>query len=92
MLTSKETKDISELAKLTLSEAEAERLRGQLSGTLKYVEILKELDTARVKPTAQVTGLNNVFSDLSLESLDQRQALANAKRKKNNLFETDAVF
>lgn len=92
MLTLKETSEIAKLAKLSLSDKEIERLRKQLSETLGYVEVLKELDTTSARPTAQVTGLNNVFCGLTQEALDHIEALTNAKRKKDSLFETDAVF
>ena len=59
-LTEKEIQHISELAKLNLSVTDIEKFRRQLSSILKYVELLNEVDTVDVEPTAQTTGLKNV--------------------------------
>lgn len=54
---------IANLARLELSEAEMEKYGEQLSGVLSYVEQLSEVDTDAVEPTAQVTGLQDVFRE-----------------------------
>lgn len=51
---------LAALSKLRLSDEEIERLRGELSQILDYVEILDKVDTAGLEPTYQVTGLKNV--------------------------------
>jgi aspartyl-tRNA(Asn)/glutamyl-tRNA(Gln) amidotransferase subunit C len=51
---------LAALSKLRLSEDEVERLRGELSEILNYVEILDKVDTAGLEPTYQVSGLTNV--------------------------------
>jgi aspartyl-tRNA(Asn)/glutamyl-tRNA(Gln) amidotransferase subunit C len=45
---------VAELAHLGLSPAEVELYREQLDAILTYVDKLKELDTAKVEPMAQV--------------------------------------
>ena len=45
---------VAELAHLELSEAEVETFQRQLDSILTYIEKLKELDTTRVEPMAQV--------------------------------------
>lgn len=52
---------LAALSKLRLSDEEVERLRGELSEILNYVQILDKADTEGVGPTYQVTGLKNVF-------------------------------
>ena len=51
---------LAALSKLKLSDDEVERLRGELSEILDYVEVLDKVDTAGLEPTYQVTGLKNV--------------------------------
>lgn len=56
-------KHIANLARLELSDAELEKYGGQLSGILSFVEQLQEVDTDNVEPTAQVTGMENIFRE-----------------------------
>lgn len=52
---------IAKLARLQLSDDEIETYTNQLASILGYIEILNEVDTSQVEPTAQVTGLKNVM-------------------------------
>jgi aspartyl-tRNA(Asn)/glutamyl-tRNA(Gln) amidotransferase subunit C len=45
---------VAQLASLSLTEAEADKLTGEIAGILKYVGELSALDTSNVPPTAQV--------------------------------------
>jgi aspartyl-tRNA(Asn)/glutamyl-tRNA(Gln) amidotransferase subunit C len=54
---------IADLARLELSEAEAEQYRRQLSAVLEYAERLNELDLTAVPPTISATTLQNVLCD-----------------------------
>lgn len=90
-----ETKKISLLANLPLSEKQTATFSAQLSSVLDYISKIQSLDTAGVEETAQVTGLTNVFrEDVVDESrmLTQEQALSNAKRTHNGYFVVNAVF
>ena len=60
MLSLDQVKHIAKLARIGISDAEAEKFSKQLSGILEYVELLNEVKTDGVEPTSQVTGLNNV--------------------------------
>ncbi len=51
---------LAALSKLRLSDEEIEKLRGELSEILNYVEMLDKVDTEGLEPTYQVTGLKNV--------------------------------
>ena len=59
-LEKEEIQHIADLAHLELTDEELEKYGSQLSGVLDYIDELKEVDTAEVQPTAQVTGLTNV--------------------------------
>lgn len=52
---------LAALSQLRLSDAEIEKLRGELSEILNYVEILDKVDTAGLEPTYQVSGLKNIY-------------------------------
>jgi len=92
-LSKKQTKHVAHLAKLRLSEKEIEKFRQQLSSILNYVDQLKELDTKKIEPTSQVTGLENVFrEDKVLPSMSQEEALSNAKETYKGFFKVKAIF
>lgn len=65
-MTTISTSDIQHLASLSslaLADNEVDGLRQDLEKIIAYIEKLKELDTAGVEPTYQVTGLKNVWRD-----------------------------
>jgi len=59
--TKEEIQHIADLARLDLSEAEFEKYGNQLSGVLGYIDQLQDVNTDDIEPTAQVTGLENVY-------------------------------
>lgn len=88
-----QVKHVAKLANLPLTANEEEKYAEQLSKVLEYVEQLNQVDTANIEPTFNVTGLNNVMrEDETIVSLSQDEALANASKKKDGLFETKGVF
>ncbi len=60
-ITKEQVEHIAKLARISLSEEQKETMTKELGAILTYVEKLKEVDTTGVEPTAQVTGLQNVF-------------------------------
>jgi aspartyl-tRNA(Asn)/glutamyl-tRNA(Gln) amidotransferase subunit C len=52
---------VAKLARLRLSDAEVERMAGELSGILDHVDRISELDLEDVAPTSHVVGLENVL-------------------------------
>jgi aspartyl-tRNA(Asn)/glutamyl-tRNA(Gln) amidotransferase subunit C len=62
-LTPDQVRHIAKLARLRLSDAEVEKFATEMTSILKYIDMLKEVDTNGVEPTAQVTGLHNAFRD-----------------------------
>jgi len=61
MIDSKDIEHVAELARLDLSSEEKARYGKQLGAILEYIDQLKEVDTAGVEPTAQVSGLVDVW-------------------------------
>jgi len=84
---------IALLARLGFTEAEVDRFREQLSDILENFEILQQVDTSNVPPTAQSVPLQNVMRDDEVAtSLPQSQVLANAPQKDGNYFRVRAVL
>jgi len=84
---------IAKLANLTLTEKEVKKFKKDLSDILAYIDVLNELDTSKVKPTSQVTGLKNVFrEDKESRCLSQEEALVGAKVKHQGYFKVKAIF
>ena len=88
-----DVKHIAKLANLPISNEEEKKLEEQLSETLSYVAILKEVDTKNVEPTAHVTGLENITrEDKASASLSQKQALANTNKRHDGFFIVNAIL
>jgi len=92
-LTREDVLHIALLARLGLTEAEVERFREQLSNILENLEILQQVDTIGIPPTAQSITLQDVVRDDEVaESLPQGQILANAPQKEGGFFRVRAVL
>lgn len=52
---------MARLARLRLSEAEVDKMAGELSGILEHVDRISELDLDGVEPTSHVIELENVL-------------------------------
>ncbi len=52
---------VARLARLRLSEAEVEKMAGELSGILEHVDRIGELDLEEAEPTSHVVPLENVL-------------------------------
>ncbi|MFA6171134.1 MAG: Asp-tRNA(Asn)/Glu-tRNA(Gln) amidotransferase subunit GatC [Patescibacteria group bacterium] len=78
-LTKKEIEHIAKLARLDLTEEELKKYGGQLEGILGYIDMLKEVDTTGVEPTAQVTGLENMLREDKIEEWDKAEVEAALK-------------
>jgi len=92
-LSREEVLHIALLARLGLTEAEVDRLREQLSNILESFEVLQQVDTSNVPPTAQSIPLQNVMrGDEAAPSLPQSEILANAPRKDEDFFRVKAVL
>lgn len=92
-LTFEQIKHIASLARLGLSDTDIEDYCTQLSEVLDNFEILKQVDTDNVQPTAQSITLQNVFrDDVVEESYSQNDVLANAPRQEDNCFKVKVIL
>jgi aspartyl-tRNA(Asn)/glutamyl-tRNA(Gln) amidotransferase subunit C len=92
-LSREEVLHIALLARLGLSEDEVEKAREQLSNILENFEVLQQVDTTGVPPTAQSITLQNVMKDDEPDSsLPPEEILANAPQKEGDFFRIRAVL
>ena len=92
-LTTDEVKAVATLARLGLSPDELELMREQLSSILSAIELINQLDTAAIPPTAQTIDLTNVMrDDVARPSLPIEQVLMNAPRQRDGFFEVRTPF
>lgn len=78
---------IARLARINLTEEEAQVFQKQLDNVLNYIEKLREVDVAGVDPSAHAVPIFNLFrDDAPHDWLTADQALSNAPRQASNLF------
>ncbi len=96
---------VADLANLELTPEERTRMVRDLNSILEYVERLNQLDTAGVRPMAQVSGRYGAAdkkgiarfeyalrSDALGKSLDHKLALANAPESDGTFFKVPKVI
>lgn len=90
----KDVEHVAELARLGLTTKEIAAFQKELSSVLAYVEKLKEVETKKVAPTAQVTGLQNVFREDEVKKCDipLEELLKNAPAKEGRFLKVKAIF
>ena len=93
-LTIEEVEHIAGLSKLELTKDEKELYREQLASVLDYVDQLSEVDTEKLSPTANITGLENVTrGDQIVESgFGYDDIKKNAPEFKDGAFVVPGVF
>ena len=92
-LSREEVLHIARLARLGLTETDIDRFGEQLSHILENFEVLQEVDTSNVPPTAQSIPLQNVMKpDEVAPSLPPSDILANAPRREEDFFRVRAVL
>ena len=86
-ITREEVLHVAKLARLELTDAEVERLTGELSAILEAVSKVSELDLSDVPPTSHPLALVNALrDDEPHESLPLDQVFANAPAREADLF------
>ncbi len=88
-----EVRRVASLARLALTDEEADLYARQLGRILDYARQIVELDTRDVPATANVLGQDSVErQDLRTASLDRSGALANAPEAAAGLFRVPKVL
>jgi aspartyl-tRNA(Asn)/glutamyl-tRNA(Gln) amidotransferase subunit C len=76
MLTKEDVKKVAQLARLELTNEEIDVLTPELGNILNFIDQLKEVDTTNTEPTAQVTGLSDVWRADEDEDWDKSEVAA----------------
>lgn len=92
-LTKSEVEKVARLANLPLNAEEEGKYAEQLSKILDYIDLLEKVDTSKVTPTFNITGLENITrEDEMSNSLTQEESLMNSSKTKDGYFVTKGVF
>ena len=83
---------IAHLARIAVTDEEAEHLRGELNAILAFVEQLSEVDVAGVEPMTSVTPMAmKKRPDLVTDGGDADAVLRNAPAREGNYFAVPKV-
>ncbi|VAV83033.1 Aspartyl-tRNA(Asn) amidotransferase subunit C @ Glutamyl-tRNA(Gln) amidotransferase subunit C [hydrothermal vent metagenome] len=91
-ITKEGVQNVADLARLRLTEGDAELYAGQLGRILDYVEKLSEVDTTGVPPTTGGVEGSALRQDVAESSLSQEAALANAPDKQGGCFKVPKII
>jgi aspartyl-tRNA(Asn)/glutamyl-tRNA(Gln) amidotransferase subunit C len=92
-ITREEVLNVARLARLALTEAEADRLREQLGDILDYIRQLDTLDTRDVVPTSHAVEMGTPFRDDSVQPFGDKEAiLANAPDRFGDFFRVPRIL
>ena len=94
-LTKKDVLHVANLAKLTLTPKEIAKFQEQLSKIVDYISQLSEVDTSNYEPTTQTTGLESIFREDKINTLNQltsEEALSGTEAVKNDYFVVKQVI
>ena len=87
MIDREQVAHVARLARLKVSDDEADELAVELSAILDHVDLLASVDTEGVEPTTHVVELLNVLrDDEPRPELTVEQALANAPESEDGAF------
>ena len=92
-ITMDEVKHVANLARLAITEEEAEKLTNDLDAIISFAEELNELDTENVEPTSHVLDMKNIFrEDVSKPGLPVEEVLKNAQDHENGQIKVPAII
>lgn len=91
-ITSKDVEKVALLSRLELNDGDMEKMTGQLNSILDYIDVLNQVDTEGVQPTAHVLPMKNVMrEDVVKLSLARDLALSNAPESEEGYFKVPKV-
>ncbi|KGX90218.1 glutamyl-tRNA amidotransferase subunit C [Pontibacillus halophilus JSM 076056 = DSM 19796] len=92
-ISEEQVKHVAQLARLHVTEEEAQMFTKQLDDIISFAEQLNELDTEGVKPTTHVLDLKNVMrKDEPKKWITQEEALKNAPEQKDGQFKVPSIL
>ena len=95
MLSKSEVQKIASLARIEITDEEAEKYSKELSDILGFVEKLNEADTENVEPIAHITGAENITREdkiIEYSEETKNNIIKNFPEKKDRFDKVKAVF
>ncbi len=84
---------MADLARLRLTDEEAEQLQQDMNDILEYMDLLEQLDTSEVPPLEHVTELHTPLrEDKAKQPVDHEEALKNAPDADSDYFRVPRVI
>ncbi|TRZ36134.1 Asp-tRNA(Asn)/Glu-tRNA(Gln) amidotransferase subunit GatC [Niallia circulans] len=92
-ITKEEVKHVANLARLAITEEEAEQFQKQLDAIITFAEQLNEIDTEGVKPTSHVLDVKNVLrEDVAGKGLPVEDVLKNAPEHQDGQIKVPSII
>jgi aspartyl-tRNA(Asn)/glutamyl-tRNA(Gln) amidotransferase subunit C len=92
-ITLDQVKHVANLARLAVTEEEAEKFTKQLDDIITFAELLNELDTENVEPTSHVLPMKNVLrEDEAKPGLPVEEVLKNAPDSKDGQIRVPSII
>lgn len=93
-VTKTELEHIAKLARISLTDAEKNKMAHDMSSILDYIDKLNKLDIKNVEPMASITGLENVFrkDETRAEETDKERIIDQFPHKKDDYLKVKQVF
>ncbi|MCM3723466.1 Asp-tRNA(Asn)/Glu-tRNA(Gln) amidotransferase subunit GatC [Solibacillus sp. FSL W7-1436] len=92
-ISKEEVKHVAHLARLAITEEEAEKFAEQLGKITDFAEQLNELDTTNVEPTSHVLPLVNVLrEDVAKEGLPLEKVMLNVKEQEAGQIKVPSIM
>jgi aspartyl-tRNA(Asn)/glutamyl-tRNA(Gln) amidotransferase subunit C len=92
-LSKEEVKHVAHLARLAITEEEAEKFAEQLGKITDFAEQLNELDTTGVEPTSHVFPIVNVLrEDEPKQGLPVEKVMLNVKEQENGQIKVPSIM
>ena len=92
-ITIDEVKHVANLARLAITEEEADKFAKQLDAIITFAEQLNELDTDNIEPTSHVLDMKNIFrEDEAKPGLPVEEVLKNAPDHEDGQIRVPAII
>lgn len=95
MISKEQVEHIVKLARIELSEEEKGRFANDLSSILNYVDKLNQVDTSKVGPIKQITGLENIMREDEAKKNDKatrEKLLEEAPKRKGDYIQVPKIL
>ncbi|MDQ0201602.1 Asp-tRNA(Asn)/Glu-tRNA(Gln) amidotransferase subunit GatC [Neobacillus ginsengisoli] len=92
-ISNEQVKHVANLARLAITEAEADKFTKQLDAIITFAEQLNELDTENVEPTYHVLDMKNVMrEDIPKKGLPRKEVLKNAPEHQDGQIKVPSIL